>query len=650
MDLDKIQSFLNYYNSQQATGLQTQYGNNRSSPKLDSATTHNKLNLESIFQGDVADQANVGASSIAQKVRGLVESILLNGNVKIEDSKPKYELRAYPSSREQAQEQLTTKIDQYVSDPSRAAKYLGVLDEVFSAFDERTSSQQIGFENESAPTVENNVSQALGRIGINRETAVQLTQTALNWKNLTDASRLEHSGNLGLSILNQLGVINDQQLTTFRDLSGALAALANRNESNTGRAIALANAVGSFVTPRYSGSLESPQSIDGVGVVGSAASNEGEQGYLLSDGRIIARKDLTRTHNTASILNAVSLLSSDASDKEKAIGLAQLGINSAQANQILSSSNANQLGTVLSVANTAAHWSDMSDGERVINTVQIANSTMNSLGVTSGSYGGYIQTAQAAYNLYKIGSSNMTAEQKAHATIDTVGLAVADAYTFGAASVFYGFASKQWGGTMRKMQKIQEKYDLGFKALAGAFKVIGGGKNEDQVARDLFRNQFESFGLAFKPDGSKSHHIELADGTLYDIGRDGRASFTGVDGSQVKYGYESDWSNPLTPEAAGLILPFFQIATGGSLGPTGAEGQKGSNVVAQFINGVVSNAGSDRQIMLANIRKLYSSAGITYEQASKGLEALKQAEKISPQDLLAFQNGLRTTFETGAGA
>ena len=92
-----------------------------------------------------------------------------------------------------------------------------------------------------------------------------------------------------------------------------------------------------------------------------------------------------------------------------------------------------------------------------------------SSGGSSSSANTALAVTETAYNIYQISESNMTSTEKAQATADAVGLAVADFYTAGLASQFYGWASKQWGGTIKKLKKFDAKYNPMTKVIAKLF-------------------------------------------------------------------------------------------------------------------------------------------------------------------------------------
>lgn len=171
--------------------------------------------------------------------------------------------------------------------------------------------------------------------------------------------------------------------------------------------------------------------------------------------------------------------------------------------------------------------------------------------------------------------------------------------------------------------------------LGGSIKkAFTGGKNDDQKRRDRIREYLEkNTPIVEKIDGS--HHITLADGSKFNIGRDGKSSFKGMDGEDVKYGYEADWSNPLTGYAAGTLNPLISMLFG----------DKSNAFENQLINASVSNASSPQEV-LENIRHFYGSFGFGNKQeAYAKVDELVASEKIPAEHAGAYKNALNQVFD-----
>lgn len=120
---------------------------------------------------------------------------------------------------------------------------------------------------------------------------------------------------------------------------------------------------------------------------------------------------------------------------------------------------------------------------------RILNGSFNSQSSTAaGQSSGNVSAmaiAQTAYDVASILSSNASAEQKAQAAKERVGLAVADYYTAGAASAVYGFAQKQWPGTMAKLSEWSAKLDPAVQLIGQLFGSKNMWKTEGNRTREL---------------------------------------------------------------------------------------------------------------------------------------------------------------------
>ena len=93
------------------------------------------------------------------------------------------------------------------------------------------------------------------------------------------------------------------------------------------------------------------------------------------------------------------------------------------------------------------------------------NSTQSSATQTGNSYGNYAGYASAALDVVKINMSHAQEEDKFYATADRIGLAVADAYTFGLSSVAYGLLQKYCPGVIDFIHKFDSKFNLVSRAI-----------------------------------------------------------------------------------------------------------------------------------------------------------------------------------------
>jgi hypothetical protein len=169
-------------------------------------------------------------------------------------------------------------------------------------------------------------------------------------------------------------------------------------------------------------------------------------------------------------------------------------------------------------------------------------------------------------------------------------------------------------------------------AIGGLVGFVGGivkvGKHPDQKARDGIRALMKENGIV-----DNKWQLTLADGSKFDIGRDGGAKLTNVDGSQRPM-YNTDASNPLTPQVIGLANPLAMLLTGG-------DPKLSSDFAGYLTNAALSNTNSldgARQNMLA----IFKSFKLEPSAVVESLQSMLQANRISQGEFAAYVNGFRT--------
>lgn len=102
-------------------------------------------------------------------------------------------------------------------------------------------------------------------------------------------------------------------------------------------------------------------------------------------------------------------------------------------------------------------------------TAGAAASGASGAGASSSAGTPYLSIAQTALNVGEIIGSNATEEDKVQSTKEQVGLAVANYYTAGLASLAYNFAWEHWPGFMSKLRAFDQKFDLVGRAITSLF-------------------------------------------------------------------------------------------------------------------------------------------------------------------------------------
>jgi len=170
-------------------------------------------------------------------------------------------------------------------------------------------------------------------------------------------------------------------------------------------------------------------------------------------------------------------------------------------------------------------------------------------------------------------------------------------------------------------------------ALSGLF---GSGKSLDQKARDQVRKFLQQGGMV-----DENWCVTLADGSKYDIGKDGHFTLPNTDGT-TRNAYDVDFSNPLAGQVVGWLNPL--VAT-----MVGADPKLQSQFVGYFTNAALSNA-KDLDSAKQNVIALYKSAGADPTQLAQGLAGLAQQGKINQDYLMAYAGGLQSLFDGSSAA
>ena len=366
--------------------------------------------------------------------------------------------------------------------------------------------------------------------------------------------------------------------------------------------------------------------------------------------------------NSLLLFQAYEIFNSDLSDEKKFLKLAKIGISTDFATDALNGANgASNNGpngqALLNITQTAANWSDLSDEQRVVNVAEIISSASSNGargvagGVASIITGGYqvIQGVQQADDIidyvedlprsqaFKPGVAGLAM------TGFNIGLGVAGVATgvgLVTGSVLTGTALSSFITAGASFGPI----GLALGLVAGiAVAFTGSGKSTGQSLRDGWRDGLEQQGFAQVINGS--HHVTLADGSLYDIGVDGSNKLANVgvnvDGNTERNTFDVDFTNEVTvasiPEGH-----VYAIATG--LDPTSNEGHGlFERAMAQGLNAATSNATSVEEVR-ANYRAMLGDAPV--ESIAIRIEALRVTNKITEQEYGVYLHHLNKIYGT----
>jgi len=132
-------------------------------------------------------------------------------------------------------------------------------------------------------------------------------------------------------------------------------------------------------------------------------------------------------------------------------------------------------------------------------------------------------------------------------------------------------------------------------------KMVTSGKSEPQLLRDDFRSKLQETGVA-----DKDYNITLANGDKYDIGKDGKAKLTNIDGKTTRRTWDVDWDNPLAKYAVDKIDPRVRSVYTEEAAKAGIPVEQ---YTGMLVNAATSNAKNEKDVD-ANINAFLGKSGL----------------------------------------
>lgn len=536
---------------------------------------------------------------------------------------------------------------------------------------------------ESKPSLYEQSTQALNNYGLDWGTLVDTGSTIANWGNMSTADKLVSTGNIGTGILVNKGILTEQEAKNISNFTGALGVLADPFASDAEKVAAIGNAGADLVVTSYTGSINQPTTINGNKVVGSVSTADGKEGFSVqkADGTydVVAKSDLVTSSNVHSGINAFAVLTSNADKETKMTALTAIGIDASVANGIVSEVAGGNMLAALSVFDTARNWEDMNDMQKGVAVIKTGGAVFNAVSGTSSAWtNSAVESSSAIASSTAKTAAPATAGASAWGTLGNIigGASVIAGGAMGAKTAYdtitkaddmsqsksvkyataggisagmgLGAAIATGGALMSGMALgatlgssvpiVGTIVGAGVGALAGlAIGSTGTGKGSGQLMRDDWRSSMQNNGFL-----DKDYNVTLADGTKYDMGLDGNAKLTNLDGTS-RHTYDIDWDNELATNS----IPkghLFNIATG--LDPTGHQ-KFGTfdRATAQNVNAATSNAQSMEDVN-ANYLSMLEDAGVASEDLVMQLEVLRAQGKIDQEEYLVYLNATNEIYGT----
>jgi hypothetical protein len=283
------------------------------------------------------------------------------------------------------------------------------------------------------------------------------------------------------------------------------------------------------------------------------------------------------------------------------------------------------VGAAYGAYNLATNWNKMSNEDKAVASVAVANAAASLAGYTIPG----VNIALAAYEGYQIAKIGKEAY-----------------YDNGTTNQKRGYVA---GGA------VVGPVGLGVTAMVHSFSKSG--KGEDQQIRDWVRTDWEGKGLI-----DKDHNITLADGTVFNVGQDGNSGIhevrnpeqltRGKDGSihsgkatayNVDYTNDLDYSSGMTGSTLQRLL-------------YGGREKNLEDMAGQLGNAFLSSVGYGKDMtkenfdkVMFNARSAYARMGLTNKQdalmllkaaAEEGrLSAADQAEALQTLNMMYDKDG-----------
>ena len=249
------------------------------------------------------------------------------------------------------------------------------------------------------------ISQPLSDAGLDSRTAFQGANLLANLDKLTPAQQAGSSAQITTNVLQNKGVISSEQAKDIQAATNAISVLANPNASDAQKAVALANAGAQGFTTSFQGPVDAPTSVGGVRTVGTAVTADGQPGILLENGNIVPQSAITQSSNASSVVQALGVLTSGASQEDKILALSSIGVNAASANDIISQVNGGNLNAVLGLVNTAKNFNDMNPLEQAVAITQTSSAVFNAAGNLTSQFAATPATSALTFSS---GSANLS--------------------------------------------------------------------------------------------------------------------------------------------------------------------------------------------------------------------------------------------------
>lgn len=358
-----------------------------------------------------------------------------------------------------------------------------------------------------------------------------------------------------------------------------------------------------------------------ITALGPAAMPDGSAGVQMSDGSVVSTgsggvvtPDGTQVINNQAVAPDGSIMTG--ANAMKALGYAA---------------------AVYGAYNTYQNRKNLSTEQEAAGYAQAATAAASASGLLPAGYGAALSGALNVYGTYT--NDDMTAEDQASRAQQQIGLAAADAFTFGLSSIGHGLMQNTSFG--QKLDRELTELDQKINPITWGLTALGSGKSEEQMGRDKVREHLEKLGVINQEGEDKDWMLKFSDGTQFDIGKDGGARLVNEEGERRQYS-DVDFSDARVGTVVGAVNPLAAILTGGNE-------KLRSDFAGEYTNAVLSGS-EDPASINKRLQELYSKHNLTQSDAITQIDSLLEDEKIDAQTAAAYKNGVNTVFSGNAYA
>lgn len=333
--------------------------------------------------------------------------------------------------------------------------------------------------------------------------------------------------------------------------------------------------------------------------------------------------------------------------------------------------------TVLQGYNLFDSWHQMEPKDRAFASAQFANNLANDMGVIDGAVpGAVINTLRQGANLFT-NWDKLNSAQQISAGVNFIGGLSSLASTIGGAAgpigmgvtlgaAAFGHAAATLAGpgidgrtNFTAVETPLSSYGantlnsaLGNKfnqkdvdhaalftdptgigtAIAAADTLFGldldytSGKPKTQQFRDNLRNYLKQNNVV-----SPNWHWKMRDGSVFDIGKDGKAKLKNIgkniDGKTERNYFDVDHSNPIAPQTTAWADVVAML---------GFRSPEGKKFTGHIWNAATNADPTNLEQAKENLKGMSQDLGLTYDKGIKVLEAMK--DQLKPQEYEAYKN------------